>query len=80
MILMEDFSDLRAYLIQLKILKGDHLLGDLRKKVALFYFLECLGWFIYHTKEYFNSKTEDEEYRNRMAMLKYTLDGLLAHN
>jgi hypothetical protein len=80
MILMEDLADLRSFLIQLKILKGDHLLGTLRQKVASFYFMECLGWFIYHGKEYYKAKTEEDEYKNKMAMLKYILDGLLAYN
>lgn len=80
MILLEDFTDLRAFLIQLKILRGEKLLGDLRKKVALLYFIECVGWFIYHAKEFYKSTTEEDEYKNKMAMLKYVLDGLLAHN
>lgn len=80
MILMEDLTDLRSLLIQLRVLKGEELLGKLRQKVASFYFLECVGWFIYHAKEYYNAKTEEDEYKNKMAMLKYILDGLLAHN
>lgn len=80
MILMEDLTDLRSFLIQLKMLKGEHLLGTLRQKVASYYFLECVGWFIYHGKEYYKSKTEEDEYKNKMAMLKYVLDGLLAYN
>lgn len=58
MILLEDLTDLRAFLIQLKLVEGERLLGELRKKVALFYFLECLGWFIYHAKEFYKSRTE----------------------
>lgn len=80
MILIEDFTDLAAFCIQLRMLRGQKIMGELRKKVSLFYFLECLGWFIYHTKEYYKSSTPEEEYKNKMAMLKYILDGLLAHN
>ena len=38
MILMEDVTDLAAFLIQLKITRGDSLLPNLRKSVAHFYF------------------------------------------
>jgi hypothetical protein len=60
MILLEDVTDLAAFLIQLKMLRGEHLLGELRKRVALLYFLECVGWFIYHAKEYYKSRTEED--------------------
>ena len=80
MILLEDVTDLSAFLIQLKVLRGDKHLGELRKKVAIFYFLECLGWLIYYTREFYNSKTEEDRYKNKMAMMKYFLDGMCAHN
>ena len=80
MILLEDLTDLRSFLIQLKLLRGHSLLGDLKKRVAMFYFIECLGWFIYHSKEYCFCRTEEEKQRNKMGMLKYMLDGCVAHN
>jgi len=80
MILLEDVTDLSAFLIQMKVLRGDHLLGEMRKKVAVLYFLECLGWLIYYTREFYKSKTEEDRYRNKMAIAKYFLDGLCAHN
>ena len=38
MLLMEDITDLTAFFMQLKVVKGDHLVPELRKKVAHFYF------------------------------------------
>ena len=80
MILLEDVTDLSAFLIQMKVLKGDHLLGEIRKKVAVLYFLECIGWLIYFTSEFYKSKTEEDRYKNKMAMIKYFMDGMCAHN
>ena len=80
MILLEDATDLSAFLIQMKILRGDHLLGEMRKKVAVLYFLECLGWLIYFTLEFYKSKTEEDRQKNKMAIVKYLLDGMCAHN
>ena len=45
-----------------------------------FYFLECIGWFIFYLREYYRSKTEEDRFKNKMSMVKYTLDGLVAHN
>lgn len=50
MMLVEDLSDLLSYLIQLKVIQKDHLLVRLRKTVANLYFLECMGWLIYHLR------------------------------
>ena len=33
MLLFEDANDLGAYLIQMKVIKGDHLINDIRKRV-----------------------------------------------
>ena len=80
MIFFEDVTDLRSFLIQLKVLRGQTLLGDLRKRVAVLYFFECVGWFIYHSKEYYCGRSEEDKHKNKMVMLKYALDGCLAHN
>ena len=58
MILMEDMTDLSLFLMQLKVLNGDHLLTKLRQRVAKFYFCECIGWLLYYWKEYKTSKKE----------------------
>ena len=55
---MEDMTDLSLFLMQLKVLKGDHLLTKLRQRVAKFYFCECIGWLLYYWKEYKTSKKE----------------------
>ena len=31
-------------------------------------------------REYYKSKTEEDRNRNKMSMMKYVLDGLVAHN
>lgn len=50
MILLEDLSDLSCFLIQLKVIKKEHFLTNLRRNVANMYFLECVGWVIYHIR------------------------------
>jgi hypothetical protein len=80
MLLLEDITDLTSFLIQLRVLKGSHMLGELRTRVATFYFFECVGWLIFYAREYYRSKTEEDRYKNKMSMIKYLLDGLCAHN
>lgn len=48
MIIFGDFNDILAFFVQLKVVSNDKLLPKLRKNVANIYFLECLGWLIYH--------------------------------
>lgn len=48
-----DCSDVLAYLIQLKVVKGGQiLLQRLRRRVADLYFLECICWLFYYSHEY----------------------------
>jgi hypothetical protein len=56
MILLGDLNDITAYLIQLNIISNKPILASLKKNVANIYFLECLGWLIYHIYEYKQSK------------------------
>lgn len=53
---------------------------ELRKRVQKLYFIECIGWFFFYMREYYKSKTEEDRNRNKMSMMKYVLDGLVAHN
>lgn len=50
MILLQDLTDLYSFMIQLKVIKKDHLLVTLRRRLANLYFLECIGWLIYHLR------------------------------
>jgi len=50
MILIQDLTDLYSFMIQLKVLRKENILADLRKSLANLYFFECLGWLIYHSK------------------------------
>jgi hypothetical protein len=49
MLLFQDLTDISAYLIQLKVIKADHLLADLRTRIGNLYFAECIGWLLYHS-------------------------------
>lgn len=59
MLVFGDINDILAFFIQLRVIKKDGLLGSLRKNVADVYFLECLGWLLYHIYEYCRSKDEE---------------------
>ena len=48
-LLIADFNDARAYLIQLNILSNKELLPILRQRVSNFYFYECIGWLLYYS-------------------------------
>ena len=50
MIMLEDLSDLLIFLIQLKVVKKEHLSATLRTNLVNIYFLECMGWLAYHVK------------------------------
>jgi len=50
MIFIQDLTDLYSYMIQLKVIRKEKLLADLRKALANLYFFECLGWLVYHSK------------------------------
>lgn len=80
MILFGDLNDMLAYLIQLNVFEKRESLAKLRKNVANIYFLECLGWLIYHLYEYMRSKDEEIRYRNKMMIIKYAMDALISHN
>lgn len=47
-LLLEDCSDVTAYLLQLGVLQCKGLLGQLRRRIADLYFLECVAWLFYH--------------------------------
>ena len=53
---------------------------ELKKKVQGLYVVECIGWFLFYLREWVRAKDEGEKSRHLMAMGKYTLDGLVAHN
>lgn len=80
MILFGDMNDMLAYLIQLNVIEKRESLAKLRTNVANIYFLECLGWLIYHLYEYMRSKDEEAKRRNKLMIIKYTMDGLISHN
>jgi hypothetical protein len=80
MILFGDLNDMLAYLIQLNVVEKRESLSKLRTNVANIYFLECLGWLIYHLYEYMRSKDEETRHRNKMLITKYTMDALISHN
>ena len=80
LLMIQDLTDLFSHLIQLKAIKKEHLLVHLRKRLANLYFMECIGWLIYHFTEYFNASTKEDKFKNKMAVIKYVLDGLIAHN
>lgn len=79
-ILFGDLNDILAYLIQLNVVERRESLVRLRTNVANIYFLECLGWLIYHLYEYMRSKDEEARHRNKMLIIKYIMDALVSHN
>jgi hypothetical protein len=58
MIMIQDITDLYSLFIQLKVIKKEHLLVSLRKRLANLYFMECIGWLMFHLREYFKSSTK----------------------
>ena len=52
----------------------------LKKKVQSLYLVECIGWFLFYLREWVRAKDDEEKSRHLMAMGKYILDGLVAHN
>lgn len=52
MILVGDVSDLTAFLVQLKLMRGEDKIPALRQRVGDIYFLECVGWLVLHGYEY----------------------------
>lgn len=80
MILFGDANDILAYLLHLRVLKNEKIIPSLKRNVANIYFLECIGWLIYHSYEYIRSKDEESRYKNKMMMIKYVLDTFTSHN
>jgi hypothetical protein len=61
MIVFGDISDILSFFLQLKVISKEGMAEKLKKNVGNIYFLECLGWLIYHVFEY--SRSSDEESR-----------------
>jgi hypothetical protein len=81
LLLFEDCSDALAFLVQLGVLRGGPgRLALLRRRVADLYFVECLGWLLYHSYEWWGSKPEEGGRRSRMVVARYLLDATTSHN
>lgn len=78
-ILMEDCTDVKAYLIQMGVIRSDGL-PEMRRRVADLYFLECIGWLIYYSYEYWKAESEEAKNKNKIAVVRYLLDIVISHN
>jgi len=78
-ILMEDCTDVRAYLLQMGVIRSEGLPG-MRRRVADLYFLECIGWLIYYSYEYVKAESDEAKNRNKLAVVRYVLDIVISHN
>lgn len=79
LLLLEDCSDMLAYLIQMGVINGRKGLGLLRQRVADCYFLECIGWLGLYSYQLLKAKEEDRP-KKATIVLRYLLDSLTSHN
>lgn len=80
LILIGDICDIFAYLIKLNIFKDNGKMAQLRKYVANIYFIECLGWLVYHSYLYLKAEDEEDMEKNKMMVSKYIMDALTSQN
>lgn len=79
LLLLEDCSDMLAYLIQMGVIGGRKGLPKLRQRVADCYFLECICWLGLYSYQLLKAKEEDRP-KKAGIVLRYFLDSLTSHN
>ena len=79
LLVLEDCSDMLAYLIQMGALRGRKGLPVLRQRVADCYFLECVGWLGLYCYQLLKAKQEERP-KKAAIVLRYFLDSLISHN
>jgi hypothetical protein len=80
MIIYEDICDLRAYLMQLRIIRNASLMPALRTIVTDIYFFECVCWLIFYLHDYFTAESPEAKTRSAKIILRYSLDCISTHN
>lgn len=80
MLFFEDSTDMKAFLIQLGVLKGSALVPAIKRRIANMYFLECLGWLVNYLHEYYRAENEEQRHRNAIVIVRYVLDSIISHN
>lgn len=79
LLVLEDCSDMLAYLIQMGVIRGRRGLLGLRQSVADCYFLECIGWLGLYSYQMIKAKGADRR-KKATIVLRYLLDSIITHN
>lgn len=82
--LILDTNDSIGYLQQLNIIdKKIFNPANIKKRTSNLYFFECLMWLFLNLQDFFknkNKRNSSENYRKKLAILKYALDSFTSYN